>query len=84
MLAESLIALVGLLSFQAIQEPVPPVFSLHNFPVAKYAALVVLPPIKKNADAYGMEVTAKAAVVVDVASGEALFRKNADRVYPVA
>jgi len=84
MLAESLITLVGLMSFQAIQDAPSPAFSFHQLPVAKYVAPVVVPPIKKNADAYGMEVTAKAAVVIDVASGEPLFRKNADMVYPVA
>ncbi|MSR85109.1 D-alanyl-D-alanine carboxypeptidase [Candidatus Uhrbacteria bacterium] len=85
MFAESFIALVGLLSVHAIQDPTTITLPLRQLPVAKY--VVVLPvgvPIKKSTDVFGVAVTAKAAAVLDVASGQLLFQKDVEKTYAIA
>jgi serine-type D-Ala-D-Ala endopeptidase (penicillin-binding protein 7) len=83
MFAESLIALVGALSLQATQETPANGFVVQELPVAKYAAPAVVPE-KKRPESLGMEITAKAGLVMDVDSGEVLFEKNGYTAYPIA
>lgn len=84
MFAESLIALVGILSVQAAKaSPAPMV--LNELPTARYVA--VAPgggPMRKNPDSLGAEITAKAGAVLDVTSGRFLYEKDANAAYPIA
>ncbi|HEU0051255.1 MAG TPA: serine hydrolase [Patescibacteria group bacterium] len=85
MFAESLIALVGVLSVQAAKEPPATVLALNSLPVAKYTSSSgAEPPEKKNADSFGVDITARAGAVLDVATGNFLFEKNANTAYPIA
>lgn len=84
MFAETLVALLGILSLQAMSAPIEPSVELRSLPVAKYVAPVYAAPVKKNHTSFGVDVTAKAAVVMDVASGHVLFEKNPDEAMPIA
>lgn len=84
MFAETLIALFSILSLQAISAPVQPATQLRSLPVAKYIAPVYAAPVKKNHSSFGVDVTATAAVVMDVKSGHVLFEKNPDASMPIA
>ncbi len=84
MLAESLIALVGVLSAQAAKEPPTTVFALNSLPVARYVAPHPAAPEKKNPDTVGVDITARAGAILDVATGEFLFEKDANAPYPIA
>lgn len=83
MLAQTLIGILGLMAVQATQSGrAAPVYS--RLPVAKYQAASASAPVLKNADSVGVDVTARAAVIMDAGSGKFLFEKNADEVLPVA
>jgi len=84
MFAETLIALLGILSLQAISAPVEPSAQLRSLPIVKYVAPIYAAPVKKNHDSFGVDVTASAAVVMDVKSGHILFEKNSDEALPIA
>lgn len=61
-----------------------PVTSLNSLPVAKYVAVTSEAPTKKNAATLGIEVDARAAVVMDVASGQVLYERDSHVALPVA
>jgi D-alanyl-D-alanine endopeptidase (penicillin-binding protein 7) len=84
MFAETLVALISILSLQAISTPAPTSAQLRSLPVARYVAPVYAAPVKKNHTSFGVDVSAKAAVVMDVASGHILFEKNPDEALPIA
>ncbi len=86
MFAESLVALVSLLSLRAAQTPTTEgILLLNELPVAKYvAAQMPAAPTKNDDDSLGVEVSARGAVVMDVESGQILFQKEARTPYPVA
>lgn len=84
MFAETLIALFSILSLQALTPPVEPATQLRSLPVAKYVAPVYAAPVKKNQSSFGVDVTARSAVVIDVKSGHVLFEKNPDLTLPIA
>ena len=84
MLAQSLIALVGILSAQAAKAS-PGQVLLNELPTAKYVSSAMAnAPTKKNPDTFGVEITAKAGAVLDVASGRFLFEKDANAPYAIA
>jgi D-alanyl-D-alanine endopeptidase (penicillin-binding protein 7) len=82
MFAQSLILFIGLLSIQAGQSQTTPGLALEHLPVMD--APVVAVPTKKNPESFGVEISARAGVVMDVASGEMLFEKDANTAYPIA
>ncbi|MFO0765116.1 MAG: serine hydrolase [Patescibacteria group bacterium] len=83
MSAETLLFLVGSLAFTTVQTQAPETVTAR-LPVAKYVSVTNNAPIKKRVESIGVDVTAKSAVVVDVASGEVLFSKDSDVAYPIA
>ncbi len=84
MLADSFLALAAFLTLQASAIPGQPVLPLQELPVARYVAPSQPIPIAKNPASVGMEVTARSAAVMDVASGNILFAKDMDTRYPIA
>jgi D-alanyl-D-alanine endopeptidase (penicillin-binding protein 7) len=84
MLAESFVVLSALLSINGMdfRDPVSAQVAIHSLPVAAYVS--VLPPIKLRVESEGVDVTAKAAITMDVDSGKILFEKDADEVYAIA
>jgi D-alanyl-D-alanine endopeptidase (penicillin-binding protein 7) len=82
MTAETMIVLIGSLALQAARQT--PLNGLNGFPVAKYVAVTSEAPIKRNQATLGIDVDAKAAVVMDVASGQMLYEKDSHIAYPVA
>src|SRR5574337_1784807 len=84
MFAESLLALLGILTLHSSVHPTPPVLALNELPIAKYVTGPNSGPTKKSLDSLGVDVTAKAAAVVDVASGQVLFEKDGETPYPIA
>lgn len=83
MLAESLIAILGIMSAQAATLPAAPM-TWHALPTARYASPSVIAPQKKNAEEVGVLTTGRAAVLLDVKSGTVLYERNADAVHPIA
>lgn len=83
MFAESLIALVGLLSVQA-GKTTSPSFDVTSLPLARTIASVNQPPMKKDSESFGVDITAKAGAILDVKSGAFLFEKDANTAYPIA
>lgn len=83
MVAESFISLVGFLAAHTANAQTP-ILALNELPVAKYAAPATQGPTKKTADSFGIDVSARAAAVIDVSSGVVLFEKNAEAAYPIA
>jgi D-alanyl-D-alanine carboxypeptidase len=84
MLAESFVSFFTMLSVQAADAHAAPLTSLNGLPIARYAPGRPFPPRKKDPLSFGIDVSARAAVVVDVASGESLFEKDAQKTFPVA
>ncbi|MDO8583733.1 MAG: serine hydrolase [bacterium] len=85
MFAESLVALVGVLSVQAAKEPPSSALALNSLPVAKYVSSTIGgAPIKKDVNSFGVDITAKAGAVLDVNTGQLLYEKNANIAYPIA
>lgn len=82
MTAETMIVLIGSLALQAARQA--PLNSLNGLPVAKYVAVTSEAPVKKNLATLGIDVDAKAAVVMDVSSGQMLYEKDSHIAYPVA
>ncbi len=83
MFAESFVALASLLMVRETRVPMTTPMVLQSLPVAHYVP-GPQPPVKKDQDSFGVETTAKAAVVMDVASGKILYEKNAETVYSIA
>lgn len=80
--AEAMILLVGSLALQASRQM--PIGNLNSLPVAKYVAVTSEAPTKRNQSTLGIDVDARAAVVMDVASGQTLFEKDSHVAYPIA
>ena len=84
MFAQSLIALVSLLSVQAAKTGTGPVV-LNPLPTSRYvSAAAVNGPGRKDLESVGAEITAKAGAVLDVDSGRFLYEKNANAAFPIA
>ncbi len=83
MFAESFLALASLLAVREARIPVLQPSFERSFPVAQYVA-GPQPPSKKDTNSFGVETTARAAIVVDVASAEVLYEKDAETAYPIA
>ncbi|MBP6944570.1 D-alanyl-D-alanine carboxypeptidase [Patescibacteria group bacterium] len=83
MFAESFVALASLLTFREARMPVAQPMVTQSLPVARYIP-GPRPPVKKDPNSFGIETTARAAVVMDVTSGEILYEKNAEATYPIA
>lgn len=83
MVAETVLTLLGILSLRTIKAPAvtAPRVSL---PVVRPSGPLAFAPARKNLDSYGVDVSAKAYIVLDVKSGKVLAEKNADAPYPVA
>ncbi len=86
MLAESFITIAALLSVRApeYQDPTSALAAVHRLPVAKYVVGAPVAPVRIHPENVGIDVTARAAVVLDVASGEVLVQKNEETAYPIA
>lgn len=84
MFADSLLALAALISLQASAMMGTSTLPLQELPVARYVAPSHPIPISKNPSSVGIEVTAKAAAVMDASSGQFLFAKDVDAKYPIA
>lgn len=83
MLAQTLIGLIGLLTIQTARAGTSVGIS-SRLPVAKYQPGPTSVPTLRVTDSVGVEVTARAAVIMDAASGKILFEKNADEILPIA
>lgn len=84
MFAQSLIALVGLLSVQAMKDTPTALWRNSLSAASPTSTVSVAAPQKKNPDTFGVEVTARASVAMDMASGQFLFEKDANSPYPIA
>lgn len=86
MLAESFLALTAFLSVQApsYQDPRDVLAVVNRLPSAKYVADTPSGPIKARVESLGVDVTARAAIVIDVASGRPMFQKDDQTAYPIA
>lgn len=83
MLADTFLALSSLIAFREIHAPTT--VAWQPLPVARYAPGPKAPSLKQDSTfSYGVETTAHAAIVMDVASGEPLYEKDADTAYPIA
>ncbi len=80
--AEVLIMLIGSLALHVAKQT--PVSGLNGLPVAKYVVVTSDAPVKKNQATLGIDVDAKAAVVMDVASGQILYEKDSHVAYSIA
>ncbi|MDE2020809.1 MAG: D-alanyl-D-alanine carboxypeptidase, partial [Patescibacteria group bacterium] len=83
-LAQMLLSFIGLLSLRAMDTQAQPVMTWQELPLASNAAPNADIPVKKDLNSVGVEVTAKAAAVVDGASGQVLFTKQANEPVPIA
>lgn len=83
MFAESFVALASILAVREARIPSTQPVVMQSLPVARYVP-GPQPPTKKDPTSFGVETTARAAVVLDVASGEILYEKNAEIAYPIA
>lgn len=83
MFAESLMTLVGLLSLQTGTDAVQPTY-LRALPLANPVTSTQMAPVKKNTESVGVDVTARAAAILDVQSGQFLFLKDSNAPYPIA
>ena len=79
---EVLIMLIGSLALHAAKQT--PMSGLNGLPVAKYVAVTNDAPTKRNQATLGIDVDARAAVVMDVASGQTLYEKDSHVAYPIA
>lgn len=77
-----MIALIGSLALQSARHT--PSTGLNGLPVAKYVAVTNEAPLKKNQATLGIDVDARAAVVMDAASGQMLYEKDSHVAYPIA
>jgi len=84
MFAESLVALVGLLSLQTAQPINTDGPFLNALPVARYVPAPSQPPSRKSMESLGVETTARSAAVLDVKSGEFLYEKDSNAAHPIA
>ncbi len=83
MFAESFLTLASVLTFREARFSPAKLVTTQSLPVAHYVS-GPLPPIKKDENSFGVQTTAHAAMVLDVASGEVLYEKDAETVYPIA
>jgi D-alanyl-D-alanine endopeptidase (penicillin-binding protein 7) len=83
MFAESFLALASLLTVREARLPPTQTVVVQSLPVAHYVP-GPQPPTKKDENSFGVETTARAAIVLDVASGEVLYEKDAETAYPIA
>ncbi|MDE2020810.1 MAG: D-alanyl-D-alanine carboxypeptidase, partial [Patescibacteria group bacterium] len=86
-----LIALFSLLVLRAapaVVSSTQPAIAWNQLPVAKYVSAPALSsepkPTKKDAESFGVSVSARGAIVMDEASGDILFEKGARDPYPIA
>ncbi len=79
-----LLAFIAWTALHAVSQPTQPVVSWQELPSAHAVIHISNAPVKKNPDDVGVDVTARAATVVDIASGQRLFAKNADQAMPIA
>jgi D-alanyl-D-alanine endopeptidase (penicillin-binding protein 7) len=56
----------------------------NGLPTAKYVDMLPGEPIKKNETSYGIETSAKSAIVIDAGTGKVLFENDADKKMPMA
>ncbi|MEI7512357.1 MAG: serine hydrolase [Candidatus Uhrbacteria bacterium] len=82
MTADTLIALVGAFALHAMRESSLPQAAVYPLPIVKTVGSTA--PQRKEGASLGVEVSARAAIVMDVESGAILFEKNADEVLSVA
>ncbi len=83
MFAESFLALTTVLTVREARIPAAQPVVIQSLPVARYVP-GPQPPTKKDPNSFGIETTARAAIAIDVASGEVLYEKNAETAYPIA
>lgn len=80
--AEAIIILIASFAMQSARQM--PTGGLNGLPVAKYVAVTSEAPTKKNQSTLGIDVDAKAAVVMDVASGQILYEKDSQTAFSIA
>ncbi|HVM90647.1 MAG TPA: serine hydrolase [Verrucomicrobiae bacterium] len=78
----TLIALVGAFALQALRAPMVKPIASNPLPVVH--SILDHAPHRKEGASLGVEVTAKAAIVMDMDTGAVLFEKNADQALPIA
>ncbi len=81
MFAESLITVLATAALQG--HPVVP-SARAELPVSKYVQPSIPAPVKRDIGSFGVAVSARSAVVMDVASGVTLYEKDAATAYPIA
>ncbi len=84
MFADSFLALAAFLSLQTFVPATTVGLPLQELPIARYAPPSEPVPVSRNPNNIGVEVTARAAVVLDVLSGQLLFGKDVETRYPIA
>lgn len=83
MVAETVLTLLGILSLRTIKAPAVVAPSV-GLPVVRASGPMAYAPTRKNFDSYGVDVSARSYIVLDVKSGKVLAEKGADAPYPVA
>lgn len=83
MFAESFLVLATVLTVREARIPPAQPVVVQSLPVAQYVP-GPRPPRKNDENSFGVETTARAAVVLDVVSGEVLYEKDAETAYPIA
>lgn len=82
MSAELFAFLAGTVALKALAEPQS--IAINRLPTAKYVSSSGPAPVKKDASSLGIDVSAKAAVVMDASSGEWLYEKDSDEPQTLA
>ncbi len=86
MFAESFVTLGALLALQVpIARDLPTaIAAVDALPAARYVAPAVPVPRKADIERLGIDVSAQSACVIDVATGQVLFEKDANKAHPIA
>jgi D-alanyl-D-alanine endopeptidase (penicillin-binding protein 7) len=82
MTPDALVALIGAFALHAMRMPMQKPVASHPLPAVH--SIIASAPTRKEDASLGVEVSAKAAIVMDVDSGAVLFEKNVDEPLPIA
>src|SRR5690349_11669975 len=78
----TLIALMGAFTMQAMRSSNIEPAALHPLPIVR--SVTDHWPVKKEGASLGVEVSSRAAIVMDAETGAVLFEKNADESLSIA
>ena len=86
MFAESFVTLGALLALRAplARDVSSAMAAVDALPIARYVGPSAPIPLKTDITRLGIDVSAQSAAVIDVATGQPLYEKNADEPHPIA